>query len=98
MTTDSPPPAELLTFKPEDWPGTPDEKTWLPAYHRWKTARRTWDTDTPGSLGRVVDRMRHERRTRNEWMQRHPPTTRTIEEKTMISIEPAASNNRLTPP
>jgi len=72
-TTDNPPPAELLKFKPEDWPGTPDERTWLPAYHRWKTARRTWDTDIPGQLGRVVDRMRHERRTRDEWMQRQPP-------------------------
>ena len=69
---DSPPPFELFKFSPDDWPGSPDEATWLPAYQRWCTARHTWEADQPGWLGSPVDQLSDEHRTRIQWMQRHP--------------------------
>lgn len=68
----SPPPDELLKFNPDDWPGSPDEKTWLPAYYRWLTARHTWEADQPGWLGTPIGRLSEEHLTRIQWMGRHP--------------------------
>lgn len=73
-TTDSPPPSELLRFRPDNWTGptTPHETTWYPAYERWCAARRAWDSEHPGWLGDAVDQLRDEYETRHELQQRWP--------------------------
>ena len=69
---DSPPPGELLNFDPDNWPGSPDEATWHPAYERWCAARHAWDSDHPGRLGAPVEQLQVEYGTRHELMQRWP--------------------------
>ena len=46
------PPAELVTFDPEDWPhgpGEPADVTWYPSFQRWCEARRAWLAEHPES-------------------------------------------------
>ena len=39
---DSPPPAELLRFRPDNWTGPAHETSWHSAYERWCAARQEW--------------------------------------------------------
>jgi hypothetical protein len=73
-TDNSPPPAELLRFRPDNWTGqsTASETTWYPAYERWCAARQAWDSEHPGWLGDAAEQLRDEYETRHEHMQRWP--------------------------
>jgi len=71
------PPAELVTFDPEDWPhgpGEPADVTWYPSFQRWCEARRAWLAEHPESdaLGDVVDLLNGEIQVQLDWMTRHP--------------------------
>ena len=69
---DGPPPVELLRFRPDNWPGSPDETTWYPAYQRWCGARSAWEDRHPGRLGGLTERLQDEHETRHRLMQAWP--------------------------
>ena len=70
--TDSPPPDELLEFRQHNWPGSPEETTWYPAYERWCAARSTWEDQHPGWLGDLTERLQAEHEARHRLMQAWP--------------------------
>jgi hypothetical protein len=69
---DGPPPVELLKFRPDNWPGSPDETTWYPGLERWCAARSAWEDQHPGWWGDLIERLRDEYETRHELMRRWP--------------------------
>jgi hypothetical protein len=73
-TADSPPPIELLRFRPDNWTGptTPQETTWYPAFQRWCAARSAWEDKHPGWLGDLIERLRDEHETQHRLMQAWP--------------------------
>jgi hypothetical protein len=50
-------PAELVTFRVEEWAATDGEGAWGPAFRRWQVARHAWGGGTSGLGAR-----RHARR------------------------------------
>jgi hypothetical protein len=57
-------PAELLTFRREEW-AAPGDGSNEETFQRWKDARRGYAVQHPDSdLGIVLDQLRFERRTR----------------------------------
>jgi hypothetical protein len=60
-------PAELLTFRREEWAAPDDGTSWGLPFRRWQIARHTWVGTHPGSeLGNMLDALRAERRARRE--------------------------------
>jgi hypothetical protein len=54
-------PAELLTFRREEWMATDDESSWGPAFRRWQVARHAWvETHPDSELGDLLDVLRGE--------------------------------------
>jgi hypothetical protein len=65
------PPAELVMFDPDDWPGpvgpVPGSNglAWKDPLTRWADARRVFAAQHPGcALGSVLEQMRYEREVR----------------------------------
>ena len=54
-------PAELLTFRREEWMAPDDGSSWGPAFRRWQVARHAWVEAHPDSqLGDMLDVIRGE--------------------------------------
>ena len=65
-------PAELLTFRREEWVAPDDGASWGFPFRRWQVARHAWVKAYPDSeLGCMVDVIRAEARVRRgsrEWV------------------------------
>jgi hypothetical protein len=66
-------PAELVTFRVEEWAATDDEGAWGPAFRRSQVARHAWVEAHPDSeLGDMLDVLRGEVQVKRgswEWVQ-----------------------------